>query len=331
MKKSDVWELLIVTGIAAAVSVLSVWASFLVVIVPVAVAYLGIRQKAALACVPAVVSIGIFALFGGVWAGAYAAVILPVAVFLIWAQKNRKFSAYEGIVLSALGCFIAMAALVLAIYLITGEMIVDYLLGQFFASLEASPEAGQVLYGMMSQDYAGMLTKSSEQIIQYFSEPSQTAILQDALRLSIPVSMMTYTILGGIINYLIVWGILKKRGARVVHVPPFSRWALPKKIGIYALVLYILSLIPQVFQIEGLMLPGIVLGNTVELVFMTQGLAIVDFLLRRGIPATAPRVILLVLICVLGWMMVPLVFTILMWLGLLDQLFHFRDRMISAG
>jgi len=319
---------MVATAIAVFLAFLSSMSMIFVVLVPWPVIFVAVKYGYARSLITTALAVGLIFLLTNKLTLLMVSIILPVAYLTALALKKR-YSAYEGLIISATGCFVGVLLVVLFVYVLTGDTLGDYLLGRTMSTIKDNAQATAMMYELLKgESLTSASTLTQQQMLSYINSPDQQSVLQNAINAAVPIYMMNYVVLGAMINFLVMRQILKKRGVKVGHVPTFSRWALPVKVGRYAIVLYILGMLPQLFSWTSLMLPGLVLTSTIGTIFLIQAMAILDFLLRMRMPATAPRVIVLLLVIVISTTVLPTIGSLLIWLGLFDQLFRIREKMM---
>ncbi|MGI6537519.1 MAG: DUF2232 domain-containing protein [Caldicoprobacterales bacterium] len=137
------------------------------------------------------------------------------------------------------------------------------------------------------------------------------------LKQTVPAVIILWSLIYGIVLFLIIRFVMKKLGLAVPVVRPFEYWALPKGMALGLLVLLLVSFFGAGLGIKNFEIVQITITALISFLFTIVGLSVIWYFLKAGnIPAVL-RWIIIILIYLFFGFVVPI-------LGLLDQLFHMR-------
>lgn len=227
----------------------------------------------------------------------------PIVMYITYGIKNRKRS-MEIIGVSALIFFIILLLISGIIRETSGLSIVNQMEEGFKSILDMQVE--------LLQEMGQSIDEISN--IKEFFESSYKYIL-----LILPTLLILIAIFISYVNYYLASVTLRKIGIGIVNIPRFSRFRLPNNISLGVIVTFI-----SLFILRYLNFPSYdaVLVNLVVLfsmMFLIQGLSVIDFFLLRFKMFFLFRLILVTTIVFIT----PLV-SIISILGLIDTLFDFR-------
>ena len=140
----------------------------------------------------------------------------------------------------------------------------------------------------------------------------------------------TYALLMGLIGYLIPRSVLKKRKAQVIPIPSFSLYALPNRFWLAFILSYLFAVIGRSFGWPGFDILEVTIYVLYALVLTVQGLSFLDYIYKRRNMGTAARVALHALALVIS-SLASLVGSLLMWVGLFENMAKLRKRLESKG
>ncbi len=134
-----------------------------------------------------------------------------------------------------------------------------------------------------------------------------------------PVIILASSLFISYANYYISIIVLRKSGLGIVSIPRFSKFSLPKNIMLGVIIMFLAALIIKGFDMtfsEPLMLNIVTL---IWIVFMIQGLSVLDFMflkLKFKLPLRIFILMIIILFSPLG--------TFIFFIGAMDTIFNFR-------
>ena len=240
-------------------------------------------------------------------------IILPaVAVVPYLLRSQRRM--FESVVLSAGAVAAGIGLFIGFVYIVFKMNIIDYFITMLKDTIDM----------ISAEQSAALLEAYGMNLKEILSE--LLAELDPFLRTNLPALMINLALVAGLLYFLVPRALLKKRGVNVVNIPPFSKFMLPKSFTWGALSSLVIVLVGYLFNLENFDIVLHTLLAVYLMILQIQGLAVVDFLLRRTGMKTAPRVVILV-----SGMIVFSLFglnNILSFAGLFDQIFRFRERSV---
>lgn len=320
---------LLETLIAAAITLVIAYASqymwYLALLLPFPGAYVFARQGAGwgLAIMATAVVIFYF-IFVKFFVG--VSIVVLIIILCSGLAVRKKLRAYDALLLSAAGWAVAMGALIGYVVLTTGQeplaLIMDFIKGEIVKSDQA---ALTVYYYMAFQNIAAgtagiesLLVTDMAAVMESVTSEETISALRYLIGTYVPMLASGIAVLGGIFSYLLPRAIAKKRGFKPAAVPSFDKWKLSKKVSRYFIVMYLLTLIPELFGLTQFELAAVILSSIISMVFTVQGLSLVDYLIRNRIPSRGLRVLILVLVCLFLNSVLP-------WVGFIEQIFRVRE------
>lgn len=238
-------------------------------------------------------------------------------------------SFYDSVLMCCIAVAAALGAVMLFIWTVKGESLIDAALSKTESALSAMPDDTlKFLYrytsaaaGGGSVDLTSITAESLSSVSKETALSGLMRYLTPSLTLMIPQLCSTGVLLSGLLYYIIPRAVLKKLKYRVSLIPPFSMWSLPKHFGMWSVVIYLVALIG--YNAGGAnfeIVYGIVYG-AFNIIYTIQGLAFTDWLLLKKIESAPARIAILAVTWLLGS-----VIELYMWLGLLEQLLKIRNR-----
>ena len=255
-----------------------------------------------------------------------AAAFLPLAFAAGYMIREKK-RFRNGVIVS---CAAALAGSALAILILTqvsGKSIVDFsadYMGSLLQTrgaeevklLYSTMRIGDLLSGAVTQA-AIDATSASDAIVRMQS------ILRDVLNLNLVMIIILYSLVLGLLGYLIPRALCKGRGSAVADIPPFSEYTLPKRFWLGAVVSIIFTMIGAGFGWPAFDILQVTIYNVYAFVFIVQGLSLLDYFLKTRNMGKGLRVVLGILAAVLlGMIVLPIV-------GLIENAFGIRKRIQS--
>ena len=312
--------------VTAALAAASVHVMVLALALPLALTYTMMRFGTA-GTISGIAALGAAALFSPAYAAAFALAFIPVSVAAAISIRRKK--RFQNSVIAASGAALAGVALAVGLlWLVRGITPADYALqrvGGIFAQLDDA----SVSFVYQWIRYPDIATGAITQQAVLFTPRAQAIsvmldMLREAVNTSIVPVMLIYSLLWGLLCYLIPHHAARRRGLPVIAVPAFSDYALPRRLWAAFLISYIAALAGDSLNLtpSGMLEPTI--GAVYAFVFTVQALSFMDFFYKERGMRTGMRVALhTAAALLLGFM--------LMWVGIFENIIRFRDRMQEKG
>ncbi len=142
----------------------------------------------------------------------------------------------------------------------------------------------------------------------------------DYVLLVIPVLMMIFSLVTAYINCFISSIVLRKQGYGVVSIPRFSRFKLPSNILLGMGIMFIGVLLMKWLKVSYYETVLLNIVGLASFMFFTQGLAVIDYKLKRR----NVRIIFRIIILLFFVLVLPIGSMILTFIGVLDAILDFR-------
>lgn len=269
----------------------------------------------------------VYAMAGEKIALVYLCCTLVIALACGYAVR-RRMSFYYTALSSMAATFAAFGILLLGIWLLWGNSLYGIMLDSIEAALHNDPELTSGLYGVFSLNSYAMGDEAS--VIPILTENVSTAVMADRLMLYFP-SLLSESVTQLIVSALTLFGLLyyivprvfiKKAGSAVGPIPTFSMWSLPKNFGIWSIILIFVAIIGANAGWNNFGVVSAIVLGMFNIIYSIQGMAFVDWLLKKKINSVAGRVAIIAV----TYIVFALVVQLYMWLGLFEQIVKFRKR-----
>lgn len=251
-----------------------------------------------------------------------AAAFLPVAFgtgYMIRAKKRFR----DGVVVSIAMLLLGAVAVVALLSLLTKDTAIDCIVNYAGSSMKAmsDPEIMSLYQVVRAPD---LLTGAITQQAVWSTPPAAAvATMQGLLRDMLSVWFVTliglYSLLFGLLCYIIPRAIVKKRMA-VASVPAFCDYVLPRRFWLAFLISYVFAMAGTSFGWRSFDIVEITIYNLYAFVFSVQALSLMDYFYRKRNMGAGVRTVLHVLMALILSM-------VLMWIGLIENVASLRKRM----
>ena len=238
--------------------------------------------------------------------------LLPLVIAL-WACLAKKASFYTSVLSCCCAIALGIGIYLLALFAMTGMDILTYLSQQIRDYLAQEPELTNLMYAMLHNGQTTTTDMAVHSVGTFFDEN---------YIYNIPAYMTQFCMYGGLVIYLIAHGIAKRTGKKTAFVPRFGDFHLPRYLGKWACIAFILVFILSMTPLASYGNMGMALSVIYQVfgcMFAVLGMAFLEWFMRRGISSPVPRVIIIALIFVL----IP---AMLMFIGVFEQIFQIRRR-----
>ena len=262
-----------------------------------------------------IISIIISTFFVGVMTDTISGLIillafLPLSIALNYLIVNRK-KTLETMVISTLLTLVSFLVILGLTKNITGVSIVHQL-DEFFTQVINTQI--ETLKDMQLSQYE--ILKAEDLLESTF----------DYVLLIIPVLMMIFSLVTAYINCFISSVVLRKQGYGVVSIPRFSRFKLPSNILLGMGIMFIGVLLIKWLKISYYETVLLNIVGLASFMFFIQGLAVIDYKLKRK----NVKIVFRVLILLSFVLLLPIGTMILTFIGVLDAILDFRKLKNNA-
>lgn len=252
-----------------------------------------------------------------------AAAFLPVAFITAYAIRGKK-RFRDSIMASAAAALAGIALAIGALQLFTGMSFIDFAVAYIGDTLKLFDDAYiQSLYQTVR--YADILSGAITQAA-VTATPAAEAIttMQDIFRqwlnLVFVGDIIIYALVGGYLYYVIPRAIAKKRKMQVAAIPAFSDYTLPKRFWLAYIVSYLFAAIGASYGWPSFDILELTIYNVYAVIFIVQGLCLLDFLYKTRKVGPGVRIVLHVLATMI-------LSGLLVWVGLFENIVGMRKRM----
>lgn len=260
--------------------------------------------------------------------------ILPVIICVAIAVKKKK-SFYTAMLLSCIGCAIGIGLCLLYIYAMTGMDVVSYNMYIFSDAMKQEPEMTKMIYAQYVSmnnlsavsdvnniDINSIMVSASD-VDFTLAHDTLYDILAETMVAAIPGMLVILATWGALGFYLVPRAISKKTGGEVGYIPPFGDWRLPSFFGWGSLGLLAVCIIMYAANLNNYDLVINIAYVLLFCIYTVQGMAVIEFMLKRKFAAKGPRVGIMLLIIFLAFLIWPPLF---MLIGIIEQIANIRKK-----
>ncbi len=276
----------------------------LIFLIPVPFIVLGIRHGINISVFTILLTLGIVQiLVSDSSLLALMLIFVPLTLVLNYSIKKR-YSKIKTTLLSALSFL--------------GPLVVLILLGQEIAGMNLIAQ----LENSISQIVASQLETLKEADLTNYSMVQARDLLMNAyneLLVLIPSYISLFSVFVAYVNFAISTFVLRKLGYGVMTIGSFSKLKLPNNIIPGIAIMFVTAFILKMLKID--YSEALLLNITflVGMVFVFQGLAVLDFLLKKKNTKLLFRIIILIFM----FAFIP-ISSIIFFIGLFDSMFDMR-------
>ena len=255
-----------------------------------------------------------------------AAALIPL-VLAAGLVVKRQLRMRHSVLITSGAALIALLAALGVLWLFTGLGPIDYIVSRFGAFLSTqSSGIIKLLYPYVRM--MDMLTGAVSQSAVYATPISEAiTVMQDKLREALNYSlvsgMVCYSLLMGLLGFVITRAFVKKR-RKVVKIPSFDALALPPRFWLAYLLSYLFAFAGISFGWTSFEVAAQTIIGVYGFVLTVQALSFLDYLYKRKHMAAAVRVLLHVVLTLL-------LSGILVWVGLFENMAGLRKRLDTEG
>ncbi|MGI6140619.1 MAG: DUF2232 domain-containing protein [Caldicoprobacterales bacterium] len=234
--------------------------------------------------------------------------IILIAGLIKWIGKRSDF--YENIMLSS-GSVLLSILFFLGLYSwFKGHSAFDALWNSFRQAFMSGPvNAGQMLSFYHEMGLFQNFT-TAEQLVEF---------LIGQIKVTVPAVILLFSLIYGVLLFLIIRLIIKKMGFPTPAVPEFEDWTLPRGMAAGLIILLLVSLLGNSLAIANFEVIQLTIAALVSFLFTVLGISVLWFFLKVGQVPSVLRWLIAVLACLFVGLALP-------FLGVLDQVIHIRLR-----
>ena len=255
-----------------------------------------------------------------------AAAFIPTALAAGLTVK-KQLRMRTGVQITAGAALIGLSAALCVLWLFTGLGPIDYIVSSFGVFLNTlGGGAVKLLY--QSVRLIDIVMGSVSQAAVYAAPVSEAvAFMQDTLREALNYflvgGMLCFTLLMGLLGFVITRAFVKKKRS-VVAIASFDTWSLPPKFWLAYLLSYLFAIAGVSADWPSFEVAAQTIADVYGFVFTVQALSLLDYFYKKKKMTTAVRVLLHVVITLfLGF--------VLVWVGLFENMASLRKRMDNQG
>ena len=157
-------------------------------------------------------------------------------------------------------------------------------------------------------------------LFQNFTTAEQLVeFLIGQIKVTVPAVILLFSLIYGVLLFLIIRLIIKKMGFPTPAVPEFEDWTLPRGMAAGLIILLLVSLLGNSLAIANFEVIQLTIAALVSFLFTVLGISVLWFFLKVGQVPSVLRWLIAVLACLFVGLALP-------FLGVLDQVIHIRLR-----
>ncbi len=258
-----------------------------------------------------------------------AAAFLPVS-FAAGIVIRKRLRMRHSVIFTSGAALAGVAAAIGVLWLFTQKNPIDYaadtmghvlntLGGPFVKMFYQVTRYIDILTGAVTQA-AVDATSASEAIIK------MQEMVREFLNYSLVSYIIVFSLLMGLLSYVIPRAIAKKRHADVVPVPAFSDMCLPPRVWLAFLISYLFAVVGESYGWASFDILKLTIYNAYGIVFIVQGLSFLDYIYKKQHLGTGVRVLLhAVIVLLLGSSFVLII------VGMFENISNLRKRLDTEG
>ncbi len=304
----------LMSGITALLGVLSYYIPFLTLLIfawPIPIVLLGKRHGLAVSGVATLVSGVLLSLFTPILFAIQIVVMYGLLALALAFAYQKELGTTRTFLVGYATSLISIVVLMQLYSLFTGVSIVT----ELTEMMRISMEEVQRMYAGMGMDLT-TLEQSLGQVDHMIQTMSR---LFPATILIIPATIT-------FINMFASEKLLSRLGYRITGIPPFRTWKLPNHASFGFLGILLLAMFGLGLNIPNFDLVYQNLLYIILMVFFIQGLAVISYVsYQRGLSKAFTVIFIIMLL------MMPFLQSIVQLVGLLESVFHLRDKIKFGG
>jgi hypothetical protein len=257
----------------------------------------------------------------------YICCIIPITFTAGYAIRKR-LGFYYSVLATSVAALATLGILILCIYLIWGNTLTGMLEDSIEAKLMENPVLAKTysyaLQWAQSGSIPGLTELDIEAMLAIPTEEAVSSIMNQVslwLSMYLPQICTMCVTLFGLLDYTIPRTIVLKSGGQAGDIPVFSMWNLPKYFGRWSIALLIVSYIGVFAGWNNFELVYSIVLGFMTVTYSIQGMALIDWLMKKKINSTVARVAILAVTFLL-----TMAINLYMWIGFFEQIMKIRRR-----
>ncbi len=336
--KNNTLESLLCTGIATGLFALGFYTDpFFLIALCLFIPMCFVYSFARCALPMAALSLVLFGVLVWLMAGMNYAVTAVLCTLPIAAAGGyvvrKKLGFYYSALASCAAILGALGVLILCISLLWQSSMTELILKHVENQLTASPDFTRLFYFTLGvAQGGGTVDAASLNIAEAMKVPLETAVrglmrtAEQNVLMYVPQLCASFVALFGLLDYIIPRAVIKKRGGEVGRLPVFAMWCLPKRFGTWSLVLLVVSYLGVMLGWNNFDLVYSIVMGFLNVIYSLQGMAFIDWLLKKKVESRGARVALIAVTFVLTSFI-----SLYMWIGFFEQIVKIRKRNLEQA
>lgn len=231
-----------------------------------------------------------------------------LSIVLGYCIKNKKDFFFSIVVMSA-AMFVSLILVMKVFSIIMGQDILNMLIGQI-------NEARNMAIHMYSK--MGVPKETQQLVLNTFPT-------EEIFRTIFPVALLIGSIMMAFINYIIAGKVFKRFGHEISKAKPLSQWYIPVKLVIGIVGLFLIAYIMVYLKVKNSQILLANVGILMEFIFIINGLAAVDFFMKKKDVTKGLRIFILIFI------VLSQIGRYLFFVGIIDYALNLRKLDITRG
>lgn len=249
--------------------------------------------------------------------------LVPWSLFLGYAL-HKKTELYKSFALSLIGVILGVMIMVFVIPAVYGSTLNELIVKGLEEAMRVDEQGTRLMYVMsnyMLSGVADLKTLTDTTLNVNFMIKAVVRNYREILALIMPNLLSSVCAFFGIINVIICGNILKKQKPPKYDMKPFADLAIPSHFGTFLIVFLFISWIGVIMNLSNFSVVSSIVNGFTTVIFSLQGMALIDWLLKKKIDITAVRWVIIIVTFVLLY-----VINIYMWIGIFEQIIKIRQR-----
>lgn len=301
-----------ITVIAALMSYYIPFLSILLYFLPIPAVILCMRQGMKTAAISSVASVLLLLLFiDPINTISMGSIVIIPGLLLGWCYQKKKSGAYRMVA----GFIAYLVVIFLALWLselVTGVSFMQDITNEFNTAIDSTISLYRET-GLSTEDELSTLSTQLNQMVSM-------------IKLVLPAVFLLAAFFMSWITNLVCDYILRKLRIPYIALVPFYQWRMPGSLRLFLCILMVLTMLLESVASSGMESYLFTIQMICMMIFVLMGYSFIDWwsrvILRHG--GKAVRIISVVLIFIF-----PMMFTVLLFVGITDAFFPIREMILS--
>lgn len=256
-----------------------------------------------------------------------SALFLPPAIAAGYSIRSKK-RLFTSVLITSAGALAGASLMIFLTTLFSGVGFVDFVSASFAEQLKAQ-HSDVTLSLYYAARYPDIVSGAITEAAVASTTPAQAVeimagMVKDALNAALVSMIAIYSLLGGLLYYVIPRAVAKTNKMDVARISAFSDFALPKGFWIAAAVSYLAAALGAEFGLNGFDILQSSIFDIYAFVYAVQALSFFDFFYKKRNIKTVSRVFLHILIVLVFGYLISVV-------GLVENIASIRKHMDENG